>query len=298
MTTMQHIDEFFAYARERYSILLKRRAGKGRPWTKDEVLRDYRFCNVFREDDRTTIWFKDNVREHLKDLPEVLLATVVFRTFNRIEVGDAIFNQTELIGRAPPFDTFRNCGDWKVLRRGIAAWCNGGPYMTNAYKKPSPPGYKQLEGLCRVLGKFTNSGWLDCAEICLNGPRPQSLEEVWNFLKEEWYIREFQAYEVVTDLRHTRLLQRARDTNTWAYPGAGARRALNRIYGTPLDHKESTRQIIIEMVEILHRSYHKEYWPKGDWPDWELREVVHTLTEWDKYEAIRNSEGYRGRPYP
>ena len=57
------IDAFFAYARERYRIRLKRNAGESKPWTDDPILAQYSFTEVFREDDKTTRWLRENVRD-------------------------------------------------------------------------------------------------------------------------------------------------------------------------------------------------------------------------------------------
>jgi hypothetical protein len=56
-------ERFFAYARERHQIYLNREQGQPKPWTEEPVLQQYRFTNVFRELDKTTLWFKDKVRE-------------------------------------------------------------------------------------------------------------------------------------------------------------------------------------------------------------------------------------------
>jgi hypothetical protein len=52
--------KYFALARERESIRRGRLAGALPPWTHDPIFRQWRFCNVHRENDRTTIWFRDH----------------------------------------------------------------------------------------------------------------------------------------------------------------------------------------------------------------------------------------------
>lgn len=95
------IDEFFRTARERHRIYLRRQEGRRRPWTRDEIMHTYKFTNVFRELDRTTVWLRKNAREEMRSRPEVLLAVVLFRWFNRTTTGEAIFLQKE-IGGVPP----------------------------------------------------------------------------------------------------------------------------------------------------------------------------------------------------
>jgi hypothetical protein len=52
MSERSPTERFFAYARERYWIKLRRDQGLPAPWTTDPILQQYRFCNVFRADDR------------------------------------------------------------------------------------------------------------------------------------------------------------------------------------------------------------------------------------------------------
>src|SRR5215813_2551463 len=76
------VQRLFAFAQERYNIFLRRNAGEKPPWTKDPVLRDYRFCNVYREDDRVTIWIRENWREPHADDPDLWFAMAVARLVN------------------------------------------------------------------------------------------------------------------------------------------------------------------------------------------------------------------------
>src|ERR1700730_3740631 len=49
---------FFDWCRERHSVFEKRLAGQQFPWTDDPILTEYIFCNVFREQDKVTRWFR------------------------------------------------------------------------------------------------------------------------------------------------------------------------------------------------------------------------------------------------
>jgi hypothetical protein len=43
---------YWRFAAERQAIFERRLCGAPAPWTEDSILRDYRFCNVFRAADR------------------------------------------------------------------------------------------------------------------------------------------------------------------------------------------------------------------------------------------------------
>ena len=55
-------ERFVAVMRERENIRLRREQGLSRPWTSDPFLQHYRFCNIRREDDRTTRWIAEHWR--------------------------------------------------------------------------------------------------------------------------------------------------------------------------------------------------------------------------------------------
>jgi hypothetical protein len=212
----RNIAAFFKYARARHQIYLNREAGLPREkWTKDPILSQYRFTNVFRELDRTTLWFKDHVREPMRNSPDVLLATVVFRLTNRIATGEAIFSQLDIEG-GTPFTLFRDTGKVAHLKRAIIANCGKGPYVTGAYIISSPTGMNKLDGVLDIIGRFYKRS---------KGDEPlggmETLEGAWEYLKGFDYFGPFHAYEMVTDLRHTALLEDAPDIMTLGKSGAG-----------------------------------------------------------------------------
>lgn len=318
-------DAFFAYARERHSTYLRRRSGRPRSeWTSDPILRQYRFCNVFRELDRTTIWFRENVRDRLRDQPDVLLATVLFRWFNRIVSGEAVFQQcrTNFSESGAPGETaweeLLRTGSLDGARDSLVCWCGGGPYVTGSYIIKTPDGKSKLDGVLWCIEQFMTRevpgladysgslgivGWREYAEAMLNSPGCFALHEVWEWLCQFPYLGDFMAYEIITDLRHTALLDRAPDIMIWANPGPGAMRGLNRIHGRPLNSRVSKRQANEEMRMLLASSQLVWYWPSvegsqhevpgdfTDWPAWEMRDVEHTLCEFDKYERARLGQG-------
>src|SRR6185436_10966299 len=90
---LKFADQYFATARERYQIRARRNLGWDRKdWTDDPQFRQWRFCQVHREHDKTTEWFRVNVREPADAVSKgrVVGATVAFRWFNRIETGERI----------------------------------------------------------------------------------------------------------------------------------------------------------------------------------------------------------------
>jgi len=67
---------------ERESIRRRREAGEPAPWTSDPVLRDYRFCNVRRENDAVTRHIAARWRAPHADDPHLWFAMAVARFIN------------------------------------------------------------------------------------------------------------------------------------------------------------------------------------------------------------------------
>lgn len=262
-------DEFFRTARERYRILLRRRQGEPRPWTEDPIFRSFRFCNVHREDDRTTEWFNHHVRHVVATDPWCSLhACMLFRWFNRIETGKRIWDQ--LLRR-----------EWRpdIVRAKLTGVS---PLVTGAYVIKTPAGMSKLEGIIWCMDRAVPH----FEEIIGRRRNFSSLRYMWERLVELPYLGPFMAYEVVTDLRHTVLLNHAIDINTWANAGPGAARGLGLIWGEPDRYRYTSRVhqelMNTDMCDLLALSRREENWPKH-WPSWEMREVEHWLCEFAKY---------------
>lgn len=295
--------EFFAYARERYSILVRRRnkatlmLGKDglRHWTLDPILQEYRFCNVFREHDKTTEWFRRHVRGPMSNDPRVLLATYVFRWFNRVSTCRLLHGLSE-DGTVQNTSLFK---DWsqEYARNRLR---DVRPLVTGAYMVKTPTSMNKLEGVLWCVEQFAPKA-LELAAEMLRGQGRLTLQEATKLLSEFPFMGPFMAYEVVTDLRHTYLLDRAPDVLTWASAGPGAARGLGRVlsgdpgafhYNRPADQE----QLLLGMRDLLRASKKATHWPR-EWPRWEMREVEHTLCEFDKYERTRLGEGHPKQRY-
>jgi len=285
---VQGTERFFAYARARYELMLTKELdlaltdGAGAPWTDDPILAAYRFCNVFREDDRVTRWFRDTIREPLgQDGPRQLLAAVVFRWFNKIETGELL--KPLLLG------TWNTEEARRLLKDRVAS---GHTILGAAYMIKSPPGMDKVDGLLSCIDPIAQEAEHLAWHI---DPGETELQGVHDCLKEYPYLGAFMAYEIVTDLRHTFLLDQAPDIMTWASAGPGAARGLCRVQGLPLgtlryQGPRDQQTLIAGMRCLLAQSQDPAFWPV-DWPRWEMRDVEHTLCEFDKYERARLGEG-------
>jgi hypothetical protein len=281
------LTRFFEAARERQRIYEKRQRGEPAPWTKDPAFQEFFFCNLYREQDRTTQAFKLQMRNVMHNVPEVLLATVAWRWFNKAETGIALCDPSVgmLMGKWNP-----------VAAKELILKLRGkGPYVTGAFVIKTPNGMNKLDGVLQCISWFAERNWRETAQQMMD--YGWSLKGAHDWLTQSPYLGDFMAYEIVTDLRYTALLRDAPDINSWANPGPGAMRGLCRLMGEPLDsrsrsNKGDYRWAISAMGELLQEAWRR---PEiSDIPRWEMREVEHWLCEFDKYERAY-SGGDEGR---
>jgi hypothetical protein len=275
---------FFDFCRERETIRFKRQGNHPFPWTTDPVLQAFYFCNVFREDDKTTKWFRQHVRTPLSVDPKVVMATIVFRWFNFIHTANRIRHL--LIGQ----------GGYN--RKAIEAQLRplqeaGEKLFTGAYLIKSPHGTDKLTGLLDCMDAA-----VPVAKEMTNIARTQqlTLEEAHKLLMNVPFLGPFMAYEIVTDLRWTYLLCEAPDVNLWASPGPGCARGLGWVFCDdpelmpPYSSVKGRAAMLDHMRLLLELSRQHKHWPT-EWKSWEMREVEHCLCEYDKYR--RGLEGQK-----
>jgi len=273
--TLNNAHKFFEFARKREQIRLDREEGKPAPWTDDEVLQTYRFCNVFREDDRVTRWFREEVRKPRFVFKNVVWSTLVFRWFNTIHAGKVM-----LPWLLRPQDYLRS-----AMEAELRVAAQRAPLFTGAYMIKSPSGMDKITGILNCVDEAAPV--LEEIEQFSHGCYIHTLEETHERLMKIPYLGRFMAYEVVTDLAHTAILRDVRDTMTWASAGPGAARGVGWVVkGQPDGYSytsQSGQQFLLQvMKELLDLSQDPAHWPE-DWPAWTMREVEHTLCEFDKY---------------
>lgn len=278
---LHNVEMFFYTARERYATLLKRQRGEEHWLSKDDILRTWRFCNVFREDDKVTTWFRENIRVPLgHDHHRQLRAAVVFRWFNKIETGELL----------KPF--LLRVWDEESVRAELMRRVNSGqPILNAAYMIKSPPGMNKVDGLLECIDKVLDQD----ERLVFWAKQENKLEKVHSLLCEFDYLGPFMAYQIVCDLRFTPLLQNAVDIDTWTAPGPGSARGMGRVaHDNPKAYRYSSKRdipVLIErMQDLLLYSRNNTYWP-SNWPRWELSTVQHWLCEYDKYMRVSTGEG-------
>lgn len=297
MRSPNNVQYLAKFMRDRHNIYLLRKAGHPGPWTQDPILRDGRFCNIFRELDTVTIWIDKHIRKPYADHPHLWFMLCIARYINW---PDTLATLIEAPGAWPSHEDF-SCENMTEVLEAKASWGDKvytGAYMIRAESDGAKPWYSWTKHRYIaeiVLGRLweRREQWA----ILLAGGAfpgdPVRLEEVWTYFQSPHYVGwgPFMAYEVVTDLRHTRYLRNAPDIMTWANAGPGAIRGLNRLHERPLKTHPKPEQTNEEMRAYL-AELNADYslWP-GSFPRLEMRDIEHSLCEFDKYERVRLGEG-------
>jgi hypothetical protein len=245
------VKTFWEFANERHNIYLLIIKGAPWPWTDDPILREFYFCNIFRELDKTTAWFRDNIRGELENSFKVIMATVIFRWFNNIPAGKIIWN-------------YNLYTDWYSPTAKLYL-SELHPIVTGAYIIKTPDGMDKLTGVCWCIDQM----WEKREEIKDYFTTCDYLEQGWDYLKQFPYMGPFMAYEVITDLRHTCVLRKAHDICGWANIGPGAKRGLEYL------EMDITQESLLKLLGQSTRAFpHQQM---------EMRDIEHTLCEYAKY---------------
>jgi hypothetical protein len=259
---------FFSLARERESMRRRKAAGEPWPWTDDKIFRDWYFCNVHRENDKTTVWFREHVRSRL-DGWRAVEATICFRWFNLIETGERVidlllggWDRDEAHRRlAPVRDADDQLWSGAYRLRGET-----GRDKLDSYLDAIEAARQRLPVQAERWGRSLREAWIDLCECRLFGP--------------------LTAYEVVSDLRWTAVLASAEDIHTWASIGSGCANGLEWVLTGRLGAHDSSPgevpALVQPMRDLLAMSRDPAYWPYADAP-WEMREVEHWSCEVAKY---------------
>lgn len=211
---------YWYFAHERQRIFEARLAGETGPWTDDDVLRDYRFCNSFRASDRVTQALIQTAAYGAPDLEErdLFVRVVLFRLFSRTSTWTLLEDRCGLI-RAATFDA-ELYGD--ILDDAFAS---GARLYTAAFILAPPTRF----GYTR---KHRNH--LALVDAMLSDRLPERLAEaptmrsVFEELRSWHGIGPFLAYQLTIDLNYSPLLSHCE--NDFTVPGPGAIRGLAKVF--------------------------------------------------------------------
>ncbi|MEE8206883.1 MAG: nucleotide kinase domain-containing protein [Nitrospinaceae bacterium] len=248
------------------------------PYSDDPIIRDYRFCNVRREDDRGTIWIRENIRERYDEHPHLWLMLCIARQINWPETLDELISKLAW----PMVEAFYPAHMTAVMNDRKA---RGEKVYTGAYMISAPP-TKGADKQAYIAETVCGALWDRRAAIerALSGSTT-TLQEIHGMLTRSNGWGPFMAYQAVVDMRFTPLLECAPDVQAWAAAGPGTIRGLNRLHGRPVK-KSLSQELALSEMRAIYRIATDETGIALDFSD-----VPNILCETDKYLRVKNGEG-------
>lgn len=227
LVTEPQIAKFSAFVHERHRVYLKREAGAPAPWTDDEMLRSYRFTNVYRELDTVTKWIAENWRNNNAALPDLWFAMSVAR----------LINWPETLAELPLPHKWDGNMATKYARILTERQHDKKKVFTSAYiiNQAVTGGYGMTKAEYLSTVVFPNL-WSLRTSI-----RPRvgdTLADFHSRLMQGYGMGSFLAAQVTADVKLVSpILLQASDWNTWAASGPGSRRGLNVLLNRPVDER-------------------------------------------------------------
>lgn len=279
---MKPVERLMYWITEREAIWANKITNQPKPWTDDEILQNYRFCNVYREKDTVTQWIASNWRDPNSGHADNWFAMAVARWINWPE-------SLEEIGYPVPWKPDRVIEVLKSRRnRGDKVWT--GAYMIgtqgNAKDKP-----------LFIVQDVLDPLWKRREEL-----RPKQNTTLAEFAQKIIDVKNqgrFMVGQIVADMKYDALspLHIAKDWETFAVSGPGSRRGMNLIVGRHKDHAWNEREWHRELIRL--RIHVNAKLPEGMEP-LHAQDLQNCLCEYDKYCRVLFGEGkprarYNGR---
>ena len=273
--------ELFAFIKERHAIYIRRAAGQPKPWTRDPILQQYRFCNIYRELDAVTQWIAANWRKPHKADTHLWFAMVVARLFNSPETLQAI-------GYSVPWQPSRVK---KILheRQDVGLRNFNTAYMvaTNGCVM------NKIEYLAQYV---LEPLWRDRKKINAVYSTCNTLAWFHRLLMQYQGLGSFMAAQVVADLKYVQPLHSATDWWMWAASGPGSRRGLNRVMGYEVNAPWNEATWYLNLMTL--KAAIDPLVAKAGMPPIHAQDLQNSLCEWDKYERTRLGQGRPRQLYP
>lgn len=230
---MKYLHDLIYWIEERERIRLHRENRDPKPWSRDTILNQYRFCNVHREDDTVTKWIRYNWVLPNYDSPTLPFAMCVARMVNYTGTLRDLGYPHEW----NPKHFIATLEARKIV--GLKNWTSA--YMiTGGY---SPGGEPKEVIIARVLDAAYKH--LQDSPIV----KGDTLEVAASKIKTPG-IGTFLTAQIIADLKHTPFLVDATDWLTWCAPGPGSTMGLNFLHEREPKKAIPQSQFIIEVNEL------------------------------------------------
>ena len=206
-------DLYWYFACERQNIFWKKLYGEPAPWTNDPILQEYKFCNSYRVNDRVSQYLLSNVIYNGKNYSneDMLFRIILFKLFNKESTWELLLNNfKEITLKNFNFNEYS-----KVLENTIS---NGIKIYNDAYISCATKAFgynrKHDNHLALINKMFIEDRIQDKIVRC------KTMEEGFNIIRDYPLIGNFMAYQLVTDINYSTVVNWREDEFTIAGPGS------------------------------------------------------------------------------
>jgi 5-hmdU DNA kinase-like protein len=213
-------DTYWRFAAERQRVFFRRLEGDDPPLTDDPVLARYKFTNAYRASDRVSQYLIQHVLYEGDPSPdEIFFRTLLFKVFNRIETWELLTRQIGSICHAD-YDYTRYD---EVLTRAITS---GARIFSAAYIMPSGRGEFSDVRKHRTYLHLLETMMRD--EVPWRIAEARSMRQAFEILHEYPLVGDFLAFQYVTDLNYSTLVNFSE--MEFVVPGPGARDGIHKCF--------------------------------------------------------------------
>ncbi len=206
-------DLYWYFACERQNIFWKKKNGEPAPWTKDPILQEYKFCNSYRVNDRVSQYLLKNVIYNDKNYSseDMLFRILLFKLFNKESTWELFLKHFKDV----TLKTFHIQKYSKVLEKAIS---NGIKIYNDAYISCANKAFeyhRKHDNHLALLDKMFNQDKIQNRLI-----ECKKMEEAFHIIKSYPLIGNFMAYQLVTDMNYSEVVNWKEDEFTVAGPGS------------------------------------------------------------------------------
>ena len=203
---------YWKFATKRQEVFFKRFNGESFPWSKDVILNQYKFTNVYRASDRVSQYLIKNVIYKGSQNPvEIFFRILLFKIFNRISTWEYL---EEKLGKL----SFKNYSFRKYNTILTELMKNKIPIYSAAYIMASGRstfGYtRKHQNHLKLIEKMIKEGVPYKLQYC------ESMGSAYQLLHSYPTIGDFLAYQYVIDINYSSLTNFSEMEFVKAGPGA------------------------------------------------------------------------------
>ena len=211
-------DTYWKFATRRQEIFFRRLVSpNGYPWTDDPILMQNKFTNAYRASDRVSQYLIAKViPEGSPCAKETCFRILLFKFFNRIETWELISASVGI----PEWRTYAFDRYDAILNGAVET---GTRIYSAAYIMPSgAKGDRKHRHHLHLLEQMMNSDLPDKLQRC------RTMESAFHLLRSYPSIGDFLAYQLITDLNYSELLNFSE--KEFVRPGPGARDGIKKCF--------------------------------------------------------------------